>query len=183
MLLQVTNNFFKNKKGVSMVIGYILLISIAIIMSVLVYQWLKTYVPTDSVECPDGTSIFIKEINYDCVNSELSLVIKNNGKFSINGYYIKVSDKKGSELATIDLAPHLTSGGIISGSSIVFSEINENALAPTDPSNIREGVFDVSEFGELYRVEIIPTRIEVVNDVKRLVSCTNAKVEASLKCA
>ena len=182
MLLQAMNNFLKNKKGISIVIGYILLISISIIMSVLVYQWLKTYVPTDSIECPEGTSIFIKEISYNCENSELNLIIKNNGRFGINGYFIKVSDKKGSELATIDIAKNLITGGTASGSSVVFSELSENALSPTEPANIKLAVFDVSDYSQLYKVEIIPTRIQIVNDIKRLVSCTNAKVEADLKC-
>ena len=36
------------------------LIAVSIAMSVVVFQWMKTYVPTDSVKCPDGTSFFIK---------------------------------------------------------------------------------------------------------------------------
>ena len=44
-------------------IGYILLISMTIMMSIIVYQWVKTYVPKDLPDCPDGTSVMIKEIS------------------------------------------------------------------------------------------------------------------------
>jgi len=56
----------KKKKGVSIMIGYILLISMAAAISVFVYGWVKTYVPKDISECPDGTSLSIKEIS--CLN-------------------------------------------------------------------------------------------------------------------
>jgi len=45
----------KNKRGVSIVIGYVLLIAISIVISILVYQALKTYVPKEALECSDGT--------------------------------------------------------------------------------------------------------------------------------
>ena len=47
----------KNKKGVSEIIGYILLVAIVVTISIFVYQWLKTYVPQDAISCPDGVSL------------------------------------------------------------------------------------------------------------------------------
>jgi len=38
-----------NKKGISVIIGYLLLVSFAIIISGMVYVWMKTYVPTEKL--------------------------------------------------------------------------------------------------------------------------------------
>lgn len=171
-----------NKKGVSIIVGYILLVAISIVMSVLVYQWIKTYVPTDSVECDEGTSIFIRTINYDCTNSILNLTLKNNGKFSINGFYIRVSNSSGESLPTIDISSKLLSGGIISANSVIFSDIVENALTPNEPTNLKLTSFNVSGVGQLYKVEIVPVRLQIIEDKKRSVSCSDASVTEVLTC-
>ncbi len=169
----------KNRKGLSEVIGYILLISISIIMSVVVFQWLRTYVPKDSPKCAEGTSLFIKEILYDCTNSKLNVSVRNNGKFSINGYFIHVSNKANETLATIDISSNITFGGNISGNSVVFSQLAENSLAP---AGIKTCSFNVANLGTLYRLEIIPIRIQEVDGRKRVVSCGDSKVEETLAC-
>ena len=64
----------RDKRGISIVIGYILLVTVSIAMSILVYQWLKTYVPKEFLECPDGTSILAKEISYDCLELDARVV-------------------------------------------------------------------------------------------------------------
>ncbi len=179
MLLQAK----KNKRGISMVIGYILLIAISIVMSIIVFQWLKTYVPKESINCPEGTSIFIKEVHYNCTKKELDITIRNNGKFGIDGYFIHVSNKSDEEIATIDISSNITEGGIISGSSVRFSELIENALSPGDTGNTITSHFNVAGYGTLYKVEIIPTRIQEEDNKKRVVSCSNAKTEQDLACS
>ncbi len=152
-------------------------------MSVIVYQWLRTYVPKDTVKCSEGTSIFIKDIYYDCINSKLDITLKNNGKFSVNGYFIHVSNFSNPDvLATIDISRNIVSGGVVSGNSITFSDLLENALTPDEPTNIKLSSFDVGEYGLLYSIEIIPTRIQEIENKKRLVSCGNAKIEEALIC-
>jgi len=172
----------KNKKGVDIIIGYVLLITIALIMSILVYQWLKTYVPKDSATCPDDTSVFISSIVYNCTNNTLSVTIKNNGKFAIEGYFIHATNKSGEELAAIDISSKITHGGNISSNSIVFDLFSQNALTPDAPTNAKRCVFNVSGYGTLYRLEIIPTRIQEQDNTNKLVSCSNSKVEEELTC-
>ena len=48
----------KNKKGLSVMIGYVLLVTFAIIISAIVYQQIKTYLPTEDKVCPEGVSLF-----------------------------------------------------------------------------------------------------------------------------
>lgn len=182
MLFQVK----RDKKGLSLVIGYILLIAISVVMSIVVYRWLRTYVPTESLECDEGTSIFISEINYDCAGNNLYITVKNNGKFSVNGYFIHASNKEGEEIATIDLSSKVKVGGKIYGytNSIAFSDIIENYLTPNEPHNALTTKFDISDYTDsLVKIEIIPTRVQEVDNKKRLVSCGKSKIEEEINCA
>ncbi len=173
----------KNRKGLSVVIGYVLLISISIVMSIIVYQWLKTYVPKPALECAVGTSIFIKDVYYGCTDGFLNVTIKNNGKFSIDGYYIHVSNTTDLKaLATIDISSKVMAGGNVSGNSVRFSETIENSLTPEDIGNTKTAVFNVSGYSTLYKLEIIPIRIQEYESKKRIVSCGNAKAGELLTC-
>jgi hypothetical protein len=172
----------KNRRGLSEVISYILLIAISIAMSIMVYQWLRTYVPADSVKCSDGTSIFIKDISYSC-SGTLTLTVQNNGKFGIDGYFIHVSTSPNTDaLATIDISSKITSGGTTFGNSIRFSNVIENSLSPEDLHNVQISSFNVQSYGTLHKVEITPFRMQEVSNKKRLVSCSEAKVEETLVC-
>ena len=186
MLLQVR----QNKRGLSLVIGYVLLIAISVVMSVIVYQWLKTYTPTESLECDDGTSLFISSINYDCVKNLLEITVKNNGKFSVNGYFIYASNKSGEELATIDLSSKIKSGGSTYGNTNSISFANptcisdcENLLTPSGLSSIKVLTFDTTEYSDNFvKIEITPTRIQEVENKKRLISCGDSKIEEMISC-
>ncbi|MEK6842805.1 MAG: hypothetical protein AABX84_03230, partial [Nanoarchaeota archaeon] len=100
----------KNKLGISVMIGYILLISMAIMMSIIVYQWVKTYVPQKSIECEDGVSLFVQSYNNDCDNERLDLTLKNNGRFDIAGYFIHATTSPTQELAVIDISSETAKG-------------------------------------------------------------------------
>ncbi len=172
----------QDKRGISLVIGYILLIGISIVMSIIVYQWLKTYVPTEALECDEGTSLFISDISYQCAvgNEILSITVKNNGKFSVNGYYIHVTDDPDAELAAIDLSGNIMEGGNEYGSTKSIEFSGKNFLIPEEeiPSS-----FDVTDYGStLVKVEIIPTRRQEIDNKDRLVSCGNAKIEKTFEC-
>src|SRR3989344_4241665 len=100
----------KDKKGLSIMIGYVLLIVIAIVMSVVVYQWIKTYVPKDAPQCPDGVAIFAKDIKYICEDDTLKITMRNNGRFDVAGYYLRATKTAEQELATEDLSDFFSSG-------------------------------------------------------------------------
>ncbi len=170
-----------NKRGLSIVIGYILLVAVSIVMSIIVYQYLKTYVPKDTVKCDEGTSAFIKDTSYNCTSRTLNVTLKNNGKFSINGYFIHASNKTGEALPTLDLSLRIMTGGITTGNSITFSDMVENALSPDEP-NEKKSSFNTTGYGTIYKIEIIPTRMQEVDGKKRLISCSDSKVEAELTC-
>jgi hypothetical protein len=170
-----------------MIIGYVLLIVISIVMSVVVYQWLKTYVPNDAVACPEGSSMFIKEVNYNCTAKTLTIIVKNNGRFSLDGYFIHASNRSEEKLSTLDLSPSLITASAqdkaetVSGSEIRFGS-PVNSLSPENESNVNSKTFNVSGYGTIYKIEIIPVRIEEINNQRRVVGCTNAKSSESISC-
>lgn len=115
------------KKAISVIVSYVILITIGIALSALVYNWLRFYVSPDSSEkCPDDIELIIK--NYDCTlsngKSTLSVSIQNKGLFNVSGFLLKVSTRENAEIATIILND--TGTPLAPGESINFDEINKD---------------------------------------------------------
>ena len=171
----------KNKRGVSIMIGYILLIGVVIAISIFVYTWIKTYVPRDAQNCPDGTSISIKDVM--CLGGEengytLNLTLKNNGRFNIAGYFILTTNSSSQELATIDISSKLKEGGEILGNTILFATSDENSMKSNDE---KESTFDLNY--KIYSIEITPVRFQEEANREKFVSCGDVKVKESVNCA
>ena len=82
-----------DKKALSEVIGYVLLIAISLSLAGMVYGWLTFYVnPSKIPVCEDSVSIAIRNYTYDCSNNSLSLTLHNNGLFNIGGYVVRVNN-------------------------------------------------------------------------------------------
>ena len=90
------------KRSQAIIIGYVLLIVLAIVISIIVYKQLKSFVPRDVEECDEGVSLMSEFYVYDCTNNKLILILKNNGRFNINGFSIKAG-KGETEIATIEI--------------------------------------------------------------------------------
>ena len=84
----------KDKSGLSNVVAYVMLISITVALSVMVYGWLRFYVTSPEIEaCSDGVNIIIR--SYECfVGSRLNITLKNKGRFTVDGYVLRVHDRK-----------------------------------------------------------------------------------------
>jgi len=165
-----------NKKGVSEMVGYVLLVVFAVIMGGIVFAWLKTYVPAEGLNCPDGTSLFLKELTFSDSASQLNLTVKNNGRFNIAGYFIYASNDSSQELSVIDLSAYLNEslGGKKFGSSVVFILNGENFLKPGDQAT---NIFDIpAEMGKPYSIRVIPVRYQTEKNRERFVSCSEAVV-------
>lgn len=160
-------------------IGYVLLIVIAIVMSLIVYQWVKTYVPKDAVDCPDDVSMFLSEVKYDCALDNLDVTVKNNGLFNIAGYFIHGTKTADDNLATEDLSGKIVGGGHDFDGSILFMTEETNSLEPDDTVPTK---FENVELGEGFKIELIPIRFEIIEERKRLASCSNARISHDLVC-
>lgn len=169
-----------NKKGLSVIIGYLLLVSFAMILSVMVYAWMKTYTPTDSLECPEGVSIYIKEINCSLNDSNyvLDLTLENNGRFKIAGYFIHATNSSGQEIATINLYDELVSGGKKFGNSILFDSGSANIFEIND---IEESIFILDE--PVYSITIIPTRFNEIEGKTKYLGCNKGQTTEKITCS
>jgi|GEM_PF-1190889 len=175
-----------SKRALSAVVGYVLLIVFAVIIGVIVYKWQKTYVPQDEyAACPEGASIFIINSTYDCVSNTFTFFIRNNGRFSLGGYFIYVKDNQEKTIATLEISnnnsdfpdPRLNALGInavklgIEGEYPVF--ITNNYFAPREEE--RE-TYNLAGINRIYSVEIVPIRWQNEDGKEVLASCKDAKI-------
>ncbi|MAG24784.1 hypothetical protein CMI47_04320 [Candidatus Pacearchaeota archaeon] len=73
----------KNKRGVSMMVNYVILIIIAVSLALLVYSFLTVYVPKfQTPECPEGINLIIQD--YSCASEVLKINLANKGLFNID---------------------------------------------------------------------------------------------------
>jgi len=168
-----------NKRGISPLIGYVLLIVGMLSVSVLVYGWLKTYVPQEKIECSEGVSLFVKDIECtkNITNSEIKLIlnIKNNGLFNVDGFLIHATNDSVQKLATIDLSSY--GGG--ANEIILFNE----GRVPLKPSEEEGYLFEIgSNLNDIKTIEIIPAKFEIVKGKKRFTSCGSAKITDVVNC-
>ena len=177
----------KNKKGLSIVVSYVLLIGISIGLSVLVYTWMKNYTPRESLECPDGTSMSIVREIYNCSTGILNLTLKNNGRFSIYGFYIKGSNKTAdlSSISELDLSNDLMGEEerkSLMGNLVAFGLSVDNIFKPS--SNNVPRAFNLSKYGgAMKKIEIIPVRYQVISNKNTLVQCSNSRIQEILNCS
>ncbi len=135
-----------NKRGISIMIGYVLLISIAIALSVIVFNWMRWYVGggEEQKDCPDGVSLVIWD--YSCSGDELNITLKNKGLFNIDGYVLRVSDVEDAELGLYALNE--------SGSEIGPQKSVSVSYDLTSP--IDDGYGDSYNLGSLTLVDVQP---------------------------
>jgi hypothetical protein len=169
----------KNKKAVSAMVGYVLLITFGIVMGVIVYNYLKTYVPKDPLDCPAGVAISLQD--YSCSAGELNITLKNNGKFNFAGFFIHASNNTNQKIATIDLSQYLLEGpdkGKKYQNSVVLNIGSENTINPG-----RQTTFTFKDIpNNIELIEIIPARFQEQDETLRFVSCSSAKISEKIVC-
>jgi flagellin-like protein len=172
----------KNKRAVSEVIGYVIMVTIAIVLAGIVYTWLRTYVPKEVVECKDSVSLSVDGYKYEVVAGEtnrydLSVNFSNTGSFDIEGYYIKVAATD-SNTMSLDLSFNLIEtdkntreGGFDYVRFLDAIDLGkQNSLSPGDK---RESRF--KNIPGISAIEIIPIRYEDVDGKMEMASCANSK--------
>jgi hypothetical protein len=131
------NLLLQDKKGVSLMIGYVLLIIIAISLSIAVYAFLVLYLPSEEPGCPEDIKIIVNEVS--CIWSsgdgkwQIEVSVTNKGLFGIDGIFIRVGDKDRiyKEVVNEDDEEFLTGGGLPPG--------EEETLGPYNLEDWTEG--------------------------------------------
>jgi len=150
-----------NKRGISVIVGYVLLIVIAITISLMVYAWLKDYIPKNQEECPDDVSIVIKEYNCDLTAGKMNISFLNKGKFNISGVYLRYSDNP-DKLPIEPIVPFEVNGKNVNNNWIkaeegrlVFHEgVKRKELGPKETYNI-----SFNFVGEIKSISIKPFKM------------------------
>jgi flagellin-like protein len=179
---------FRNKRGVSEIIGYILMVAVVIVISIFVYEWLKTYVPQQSLTCPDGTSVAVDTWVYNCTLNTLSFTFDNDGTFSLAGYFIHASNDSTQQIATIDLSPYYSGPSTnLVGNGIIFNDYN--VLDPGKEEGMNVNFYNFSAdlptiaSGTLASIDILPIRYVEFNGKSRTTSCGNAEISIPISCS
>ena len=148
----------------SEMIAYVILIVIALSLSVLVYTYLKQYVPKyDTPTCQEGVSISIasSSCNLSLSNGTLLVSFLNTGRFNISAAYIKMGPED-REVKTL-----------INPESYYFKE----DLSPEALTNQSYGRLKLSSPGE-YVLEVEPA----VLTAKGLALCGNSIISQPVNC-
>lgn len=162
----------KNKKGVSEIVSYTLLIIIAVALSVLVYNFILGYIPKGEVaECPEGTSIIIAAVNCTqntaLVNiSELKLI--NKGLWNITSVYLRVG-KVGTRVKSSigSSVPYLFVPPLAPGATVLLKSIIVDSTIITQ---------DLDK----YELEAQPAIFS--EETKKRIVCKNAVITQSFNC-
>jgi hypothetical protein len=171
----------KNKKAISEIVSYVLLIIIAVGIAVLVYAFLRLYVPRERLSCPDDINLAIAN-TWCVVNPDggvrLHLTLENKGLFNVTDYYARIASQ--GKQAKLQLNQGKTSfprplspgGDPVSIEFHSTPEITSGIYAP-----LLGDVINLSK-STAYTLEIQPA----VQTDKGLALCSNAIITETITC-
>jgi flagellin-like protein len=138
------SNFYK--RGLSNVVAYVFLIGITISLAVMTYSFLTYYVDEgDIFECPNDVELIVE--SYECIegtDGNLTITIKNRGKFNVDGYYLRVHNKSDPEFGFY---------------------LFDDGGSPLSPGERNKKIYDFSSEG-VHNVTIADVRPFIVHDGK-----------------
>ncbi|MEK6918813.1 MAG: archaellin/type IV pilin N-terminal domain-containing protein [Nanoarchaeota archaeon] len=146
-----------NKKGLSEVVGYVLLIAIAISLSIVVYSFMKSYVPKESTsDCPSGTSMIIADYKCDTTKKVLNLTLQNKGLFDIDGFIIRISVVDDGENIPSKELSYNNGTENVKTSVMYFDTLSDLTLHPSQKFN---RLYNYSEYANINKIQIIPLKL------------------------
>ncbi len=151
--MKILSPLGNRKKGLSNMVAYVLLITITISLSVLVYNWLQFYVgASDLEECPEGVNLVIQ--NYTCnkgLNGNVNITLKNKGLFEVDGFILRVHDRDDADFGfyTLNSSGAPVSVGDLNSKNYLFSDYSEEGfteitLIEVQPTIVGENGVNIS---------------------------------------
>lgn len=136
----------ENKKAISELIAYVLLVSLSIALSITVYSWLRTYIsPSTLKACPDGVGIIIQD--YICDKGNITINMSNKGLFRVDGYIFRINNETDISGDPAGLPVNIIATVILP--------------TPLQPGEMTSGSWKYSEkYRRIVEMEIEPFRIE-----------------------
>jgi len=156
-----------NKNGVSLMVSYVLLIVIGISLAIMVYYWVLPQINMEeSPKCPDDTALII--YNYECDSSayKVNITVKNQGKFTIDGFFIRGANE---------------TGDVVPGTALIYAgQIEQGRYdfgKSLNPGETNKASFSYSDLGRLNKLQIEPFRFQEDKKGKEmLVLCKQAGI-------
>ncbi len=173
-----------NKKGVSLMISYVLLVVIAIVMSVVVFSYLRYVANVEPViDCNDGTSIIVED--YACdpdVDDRIQLTMRNNGRFNVKGFAATFGGNSLQEPTNKLITTDTDRLNPIDGSYLF-----ENPLKPGELIDVNFGIKEVkangsigdAAFSFLKKIKVQPYIYDEEADLD--VPCSNAIIRQDIQ--
>ena len=156
----------RSKKGISEIVGYALLIAVALTLSLLVYAWLKSYTPGAVESCPDDVALVISDVICNPATKVMNLTLQNKGFFRVDGYYLKASNSTGIPRYILKNATGLEDLGVIRTGSFT-----SNTKHKRD--------FSYAHLNRITKIEIEPF---VLNKDNEDILCAKAAITEDVNC-
>jgi len=149
-----------NHKAVSALIGYVLLIGLAVTMSGVIYAWLKFYVqePFPEESCPEVSLVVT---DYNCSQGILNLTVQNRGRFALKGYTVKINNGTGDF------------------SLFMIKSSYNYVQSPMDPGARTTALFNFSQYRKIDAIET--EAIRSFTSAGKPVLCENSVARQSLE--
>jgi len=157
-----------NKRGISILVGYVLLVVLALGMSAAVYSFLNFYIPKDQPQCENDVSLIIQDVS--CQSQKLNVTLLNKGLFAVEGAFIKIGNASEVYKET------LTS----SDNDLFFVEYGSSVQTPPGlhPGQTVNRSFDYASTGD-WELQVEPF---VVGEDNEIVLCNKAVVTQIVSC-
>lgn len=158
----------KNKKALSEIVGYTILIVIAISLSVMVYSFLKLYIPKEKVTCEEDVRLILQDYDCDVSNGILNVTIANKGLFKAGAFYLRFGLESQKIKTQINLNEFL-----------LFNKSNSPGLNPGESFDSNYPISSLLVSGQSdYGLEIQPA---IIRD-KVLIVCEKGIITQPIKC-
>ncbi len=163
----------KNKKALSEIVSYVLLIVIAMALAAAVFSWVKFYIPQGEKEaCPDEAALAVTE--YSCTEPGiLNATISNSGYFNIDGFFAKASNQTG-KLPAIMLNTTNTEMHNATGPGRYDFKLDRNTMGPLMNQQSVRLSFDYSSMGAIRVLQIQP--FQYANKTKKILLCSSIQI-------
>ncbi len=174
------NMLQRNKRGVSIILSYVLLITLGVALSTLVFIWLRDYVtPDDAGKCPEDVSLIIESVVCNSDKGKFKINLTNKGLFNINGNVIRVNDREG-KLGIYELKDEVSAVFNGGGDWRNFSEV-------LNPGKKVELIYDFSSIknskgNKLSKIKVVDVQPFIIEENK-VVYCervSNVDVDCGL---
>jgi hypothetical protein len=156
-----------NKRAVSEMVAYTILIVIAIALSVIVYEFLLKKMWQPTVSCPPDISLVID--TYKCKDNVINITFLNSGNFNMPGFMID-----GKSFGNFKKSLKLKDPPYSIGQIFFIPELK--------PGNTTSILFDYAEFSDLPEDTsgLSEVTIKPFIDDKKLIICENAVIKEQL---